>query len=55
MQDEHIGFWSFPIFSSIALDRKQTFHTFKLLLKNIWKNQVLKLICLLTLKTKHRS
>ena len=23
-QDEHLGFWSF---SSIALDREQTFHT----------------------------
>ena len=41
MQDELIGFWSFPIFFS---------HLIKLLLKNIWKNQVLKLMFLWALE-----
>ena len=40
MQDEHLDFWSFPIFF-----RKETIfpHLIKLLLKNIQENQVLKL------------
>ena len=51
MQDEHLGFWSFPIFF-----RKETIFPLliKLLLKNIWENQVLK-IFLRALQTKHHS
>ena len=40
MKDEYLGFWSFLIF----LWQETIFsHLIKLLLKNIWENQVLKL------------
>ena len=43
MLDEHLGFWSFPIFLSIALGREQSFSAVnQALIKSIWENQVLK-------------
>ena len=51
MQDEHISFWSFPIFFEYCIRQETNFSDLiKVLLKNIWKNQVLKIISLWTLE-----
>ena len=50
MQDEHVSFWSFPIFFRVLHQTGNFSHLIKLFLKNNWKNQVLKLISLWALE-----
>ena len=55
MQDEHLGFWSFPILFQVLHYTGNSVSTGnQAFIRNIWENQVLQLF-LWALETKHHS